>query len=153
MNREKSIEEIAGQVQCPKGFGHRFILGETRLYNLLLLDNRLRRALGVRASTELSRGPRSNAQSSRPEVSKTFRGAGLSSSTSESVKRSGCALKRCRVLNVSSQSLRNCARPETSIFQTTLNAWRTILPTARSRFPLAIHIIATVLFVCICVKS
>ena len=52
-----------------KIFWHRFILGETRLYNLLLADD-------------------------SPAASKTFRGAGLSSSASKSVKRSGRALKR-----------------------------------------------------------
>ena len=63
---------------------HRFILGGIWLYNLLLPDHRLRRALGVRPSAELGRSPRSNAQSSRPAVSKTFRSAGLLSSASES---------------------------------------------------------------------
>ena len=57
---------------------HRFTLGETWLYNLLLPDHRLRRA-----------------QSSRPAVSKTFRSAGLLSSAGKSVKRSRYALKRC----------------------------------------------------------
>jgi hypothetical protein len=46
---------------------------ETQLHNLLLPDD-------------------------SPAASKTFRGAGLSSSASKSVKRSGCALKRYRIL-------------------------------------------------------
>jgi len=74
----------AGLLSSASESGHRFILGETWLYNLLLPDHRLRRALGVRPSAELGRSPRSNAQSSRPAVSKTFRSAGLLSSASKS---------------------------------------------------------------------
>jgi hypothetical protein len=53
------------------GKRHRFILGETWLYNLLLPDH-------------------------GPAASKTFWSAGLLSSASKSVKRSRYALKRCQ---------------------------------------------------------
>ena len=85
---------------------HRFILGETGFYNLLLPDH------SPAASKtfwfyNLLLPDHSPAPSKTfwfynlllpdhsPAPSKTFRGAGLSSSASKSVKRSGYALKRC----------------------------------------------------------